>query len=151
MATNSKKMDLEQWVTMSEEWFKKFPPLPANVKDILVKIAPILSLVFGVLGVLGAIAATGFLTALSPFVALGGGIGLAAGGIVGSLLMLVSSVMMVLAFSGLKDHKLAGWKYSFWSQTVSVVASLISFNLVGAVISLVVGYYLLFQIKSYYK
>lgn len=147
----SKQMNPDQWVEMVEGWFAKFPPLPTNVKNLMVKFAPILALVFGVLGILGAIAATGFLAVLSPVVVLGGGFGVAAGGIVGSILMLVSSVMMVMAYTGLRDHKMVGWKYSFWSQTVSVAGSVLALNLVGALISVVVGYYLLFQIKSYYK
>lgn len=151
MATNSKKMDLDQWVTMSEEWFKKFPPLPENVKDILVKIAPWLALVFGVLGVLTSLAATGLMAALSPVMVLGGGVGAATGGVVGAILALVSSVLMVMAFTGLKNRKIAGWKYSFYSQLVSVVASVVALNLVGAVIGGVIGFYLLFQVKSYYK
>lgn len=147
----SKQMNPDQWIEMAQDWFAKFPPLPANIKEVLVKIFPFLALIFGILGVLGAIAATGFLTVLSPMVVLGGGFGVAAGGIIGSILMLVSSVMMVMAYPGLRDHKIAGWKYSFWSQTVSVVGSILALNLVGALISVVVGYYLLFQIKSYYK
>lgn len=145
------KMDFNQWITMVEGWFAKFPPLPTNAKDLLVKVAPWFALIFGVLGVLGSIAATGFLTVLSPFVALGGGFVYAAGGVVGGILMLVSSVMLVLSFSGLRAHKMAGWKYSFWSQTVSIVGSVIALNLIGALVSALVGYYLLFQIKSYYK
>lgn len=144
-------MDFDQWITMTQEWFSKFPPLPANAKDILTKIAPWFALIFGILGVLGSVAAAGFLTALSPFVALGGGVGYATGGIVGALLMVVASVMLILAYPGLRDHKTAGWKYAFWSQTVNIIGSVIALNLLGAVISAIIGYYLLFQIKSYYK
>ena len=148
---NVKEMNLDQYITMMEEWFAKLPAFPVAARDIMVKIAPWFALIFGILGVLGSIAATGFLTVLSPFVALGGGLGVAAGGIVAALGGIISSVLMLLAFPGLKARKVAGWKYSFYSEGVSVIAALVSFNLVGAVISALIGFYLLFQIKSYYK
>jgi len=149
MATQ--KVNMDQYMKMMEDWFSKLPSLPKSATDVLVKIAPWLSLIFGILGVLGALAATGFLAALSPLVMLGGGFGVAVGGVVGGLLALVSSVLMIMAFPGLRDRKMAGWKWSFYSELVSVVASLISLNLVGAVIGALIGFYILFQIKSYYK
>lgn len=151
MAEKNKKLNIEEVTKMLEEWFKKLPDLPVNAKDILVKVAPWFSLIFGILGLLGSIGATGVLTVLSPVVALGGGLGVAAGGIVAALGGIISSLLMILAFSGLKAHKMVGWKYSFYSEGISVIAAIVSLNLVGAAISALVGFYLLFQIKSYYK
>lgn len=146
-----KQMNVDQYIKMMEGWFGKFPALPKSATDVLVKIAPWIALIFGVLGVLGSLAATGILAALSPFVALGGGLGVAAGGVVGGILALVGSVLMLMSFPGLRDHKMAGWKWAFWSQAVSVLSSVVMLNLVGAVISALIGFYLLFRIKSYYK
>lgn len=142
---------MDQYIKMLGDWFKKAPALPKSATDILVKIAPWFALIFGILGVLGGIAATGLLAALSPFVALGGGIGVATGGIVGGILVVVSAVLMVLAFPGLKDRKVNGWNMSFYSQVVSIIGSIVALNLVGALISALIGFYILFQIKSYYK
>lgn len=147
----TKKMNMDSWMKTMEDWFAKLPPLPANVKDILVKVMPWLALVFGILGVLAAIAATGLMAALSPVMVLGGGVGVATGGVIGALLAVVGSVLMLASFPGLKNMKIAGWKLAFWSQAVGVVSSVVALNLVGALISALVGFYLLFQIKSYYK
>lgn len=146
-----KSMNTGQYVKKLEDWFAKLPPLPTNVKDILVKIAPWLALIFGILGVLTAVAATGLMAVLSPMIALGGGVGVATGGLVGAVLALVASVLMLMSYPGLRDRKMAGWKWSFYSQLVSVVGSVVALNLVGAVIGALIGFYLLFQIKSYYK
>lgn len=143
-------MSMDEWIKMLGEWFDKLPSLPGNVKEIIVKIAPWIALIFGVIGVLGSLTATGLLTALSPFIALGGGLGAAAGGIIGAVLGLVSSVLMLLAFPGLRDRKMVGWKYSFYGELTSVISSLVAFNLVGAVVGALIGFYFLFQIKSYY-
>ncbi len=133
---------MDEWVKTMEQSFAKLPALPANVREVLVKIAPWLALVFGVLGVLAS---------LSPFVALGGGVGVATEGVVGAVLALVGSVLMLMAFPGLRDRKIAGWKWSFYSELVSVVSSVVALNLMGAIIGALIGFYLLFQIKSYYK
>ncbi len=147
----TKQLTVDSSIKTMETWFSKLPALPANVREVLVKIAPWVALIFGILGIVASIAATGVLAVLSPMVALGGGLGVAAGGVIGGLLALVGSVLMVMAYPGLRDHKMAGWRWSFWSETVSVVASLIALNLVGAVVGGLIGYYILFQIKSYYK
>ena len=130
---------MEEYIKMMESWFAKFPALPANIKDVLVKIAPWLSLVFGILGVLGILGAMGILATFSASV------------MAGAVLALISSVLMVMAFPGLRDRKVAGWKWSFYSQLVSVLLSVVALNFVGALIGGLIGFYLLFQIKSYYK
>lgn len=149
MAVNN--LNVDQWVKTLEEWFAKLPPLPKGATDVIVKIAPWLALIFGVLGVLGSLAATGILAVLSPFLVLGGGLGVATGGVIGAILALVSSVLMLMAFPGLRDRKIAGWKYSFWSEAISVVSSVVALNLVGAVVGALIGFYILFAIKSYYR
>lgn len=142
---------MDELVKTMEQWFDKLPQLPANVREVLVKIAPWLALVFGVLGVLASLAATGLMAALSPFMVLGGGVGAATGGVVGAVLALVGSVLELASFPGLKDRKMSGWKLAFYSEAVGVISSVVALNLVGAVISAAIGFYLLFQIKSYYK
>lgn len=124
---------MEQYIKMMEKWFAKLPPLPKNVTDIIVKFAPWLALIFGILGILGS------------------GFGVVTGGIFGPVLALVGSVLMLMAYPGLRDRKMAGWKYSFYSEAVSVAASVLALNLFGAVISGLISFYLLFQVKSYYK
>lgn len=133
-----------------EDLYAKLPSLPKNWRDVIVAITPWLALIFGVVGVLGSLVAFGLLTFLSPLVLLGGGIGAASGGIVGSVLALVASALLVLAFPGTRGRKMSGWKLLFWSEAVSVVSSLVAFSVAGVVWGLV-GFYILFQIKSHYK
>lgn len=147
MAQNS---STDQLISQMEEWFSKLPPLPSNWRDVIVSITPWLALIFGIIGVLGSLAAVGVLTFLAPFVVLGGGIGVAGGGIIGALLALVASILLVLAFVGTRDRKISGWKLLFFSQTVSIVASVVAFSVAG-VVGALIGFYILFQIKSHYK
>lgn len=133
-----------------EKAYEKLPPLPTGVKDFLVVIAPWFALVFGVIGILGSLSAFGLSTVLSPLVALGGGVGVATSLMVVSLIGLVESVMMLVAFPSLLKRKMFGWTMLFWSEVLAVVASVVSLSVVGVVLSLV-WFYFIFQVKSYYK
>lgn len=145
------KMDVEQYLKTMEEWFAKLPPMPTNAREAVVKFAPWLALIFGVLGLMTSLAATGLMAALSPFMVLGGGFGLATGGLIGAVLALAGSVLMLMSYPKLKDRKMAGWRLAFYSEAVAVVSSVVALNLVGAAVSALVGFYILFQVKSYYK
>ena len=140
----------DQLISQMEKWFSKLPPLPPNWRDVIVSITPWLALIFGIIGVLGSLAAVGVLTFLAPFMVLGGGIGVASGGIIGALLALVASILLVLAFPGTRDRKMSGWRLLFWSEVVSIVASVVAFSVAG-IIGALIGFYILFQIKSHYK
>jgi hypothetical protein len=141
---------VNQLIKSMEEWYSKLPPLPKSWRDVIVAITPWLALVFGVLGVLGSLAAIGILTFLAPFVVLGGGIGVASGGIIGSILALVASALLVLAFPGTNARRMSGWNMLFYSEAVSVVSSVVAFSVGGVVVALI-GFYILFQIKSHYR
>ena len=137
-----------------EEWFNKFPALPKNAREVLVKIAPILSLIFGILGIIGGISGLGLLTATSPLAFLGGGAGVSSygTGILAALFYLAGSVLLLAAYPGLKAHKANGWNLLFWSEAVSFVGGVLSLSgIVSAVIGALIGFYIIFQIKSYYK
>lgn len=130
--------------------FDKLPVLPKDVKDVIVNITPWVALIFGVLGVLGALAGFGVLSVFSPLAVMGGGAGALGSGMVAVVLWLVSSALLLAAFPGTRKQKVQGWNYLFYSETVSLIANVISFNLGGILIALV-AYYLLYQIRSYYK
>lgn len=140
---------MDSLVKSLEEIFKKLPPLPTNAVDVLFKITPWLALIFGILGVLTGLAGFGILTAFAPFAVAGGvsGYGL---GFIAAIGLGVSSLMMLLAFPGLRAGKMSGWTMLFWSEVVNVVASLVGFSL-GSVIGAIIAFYILFQIKPKFK
>ncbi len=135
-------------IKMMEEWFSKLPALPKNVNEVIVKITPWISVIFGVLGVLSAIALLGITSFGAPILAMGGYAG--QGGMIYAILALVSSALMVAAFPGTKAHKMNGWTMLFYSEVVSVISSVISLS-VGGLVGNLIFFYILFQIKSYYK
>ncbi len=141
----------KNWQDMMEEWFGKLPMLPKGGRDVLVKVAPWVALIFGVLGVLVGLGGLGLLSVLSPMMLLGSGMSNTAGSLLSVAVSLVSSVLLLLAFPGLKKRKMQGWNMLFWSEVAAFVSSLVALSIVGGVIGAAIGFYLLYQIKSYYK
>lgn len=153
MAEKNNAVNEAQIIAAMDDFFSKAPHLPANIREVLVKIAPWIALVFGILGVLAGLGAVG----VSPVVALGG-VQNSAFVLVSGILTIVSSVLMLMAFPKLQRHQFGGWRLLFWSEVVSVVSSLLGITagnpvgtLLGAVIGALIGFYILFEIKSYYK
>lgn len=143
MAELKSKNDL---ITMMEVWFKKAPALPANAKDTLVKITPWIALIFGILGILAGLGAVG----VSPVVVFGG-VRNSMIVLLSGVLTIASSALMLMAYPKVKALKLSGWTFLFWSSVVSLIGSLIIGSIVSAIIWGLIEFYLLFQIKSYYK
>ncbi len=139
--------------TLNEYFGKKAPSLPQNAKEIIVKIAPYLAIVSIILTLpailllfgLGSLA-----TVLSPL-----------GGVssvtsiptmwVGILLLIPAAILEVIAIPGLFARTAKAWRYMYWAQLISVISSLVQLNIVGALLSALIGFYLLFQVKSFYK
>src|ERR1700686_4279727 len=104
MSTTTKSNDI---IGTMAEWFAKAPQLPKNWQDTLARIAPILSLIFGILGIIVAIGGLGVLTATSPLAFLGGAqtVSSYGTGFISTLIYLVGSVLLLAAYPGLKAKK----------------------------------------------
>ena len=139
------------WQDMMGEWFMKLPSLPKGGRDVLVMVAPWFALIFGILGVLASLGGLGILSVLSPMMLLGAGLSSTTGSLLSVAIALVSSVLMLVAFPGLKSRKMQGWNLLFWSEVVAFVSSLVAFAFVSGVIGALIGFYLLYQIRSNYK
>lgn len=145
---------VKQWTKMLDDYYAKLPPLPKGASDFIVSVAPWLALIFGVLSVLTGIAGFGVLAVLSPFATVAGAGVYAVTGLVASLVLLVEGVVMLLAFSPLKGRHVRGWNLMFLSLVLSVLSSVVSlrvFGVVESIIGALIGYYFLYQIRSYYK
>lgn len=129
-----------------DKFFRQAPQLPKGGRDVLVAIAPWIALIFGILGIVGGLALVG----VSPL-GIFGGIHFATSAFLTGVLAIVSSVLMVMAFPGLRAHSRKAWMLLFWSEVISVVSNVVNLQLVGAVVGGLIGFYLLYQIKSYYK
>lgn len=149
MAENSTSLNEKQIIASLEDLFKNAPHLPKNIREIIVKIVPWLALIFGILVILGGLTAVG----ISPIAAIGGFEGSAFTLVVG-VLSLVVGVLMLMAFPKLQKHQYAGWRLLFWVEVLSLVSNLLTLNMSSILVSIIwilIGFYFLFEIKSYYK
>ena len=137
-----------------DKYYVKFPALPKGLNDFIVSVAPWLALIFGILAVLAGVSAFGATSVMSPFAAVAGVGRYALAAIISTVVLLVQGVIELLAFSPLKARKVKGWNLMFYSLILSFVSSIITLNVSSVLSSLIgalIGYYFLYQIKSYYK
>jgi len=128
---------------------KKAPSLPANIKENIVKFAPYLIIVITIFSIPSLLIALGINTLSYPF-AVAGRYAYNSFAITG-LIFLLSIVLQVMAIPGLFKRSLSAWRLMFYSSLVSLVYQLFLFNLGGFIVSGIISFYCLFQIKSYYR
>lgn len=129
--------------------FIKFPRLPKEISDVIVSFAPYLVLLGGVIGILSiltlfsignvffnSVFATGF--GFLPFF------------YITVIASVITGIMMVISFEDLKAKIIFGWRLVFWSFTISVITMVITLNFFGALISAVISWYILVQVKELY-
>lgn len=127
--------------------------IPESWREIIVKVSPYLN----IFGILMSLVALPMLLGLG---AMGSFLGMASGatlnplnnvmGILGLAFTLANLVLMIMAAQGLFKRKASAWKLLFYASLLNVVQAALSFNIGGVVITLVVGMYVLYQVKAKY-
>lgn len=145
-----KNNQIDHYIDVIGDHFKKLPELPKDVRDFLVLAVPWVALIGGIIGVAVTLVGFGVFTFLAPLAFLSGAGADAGQGILAVLLGLVASILMLMAFPGLSKHKATGWRYIFYSEVVYLLGQILSISLGGIVMALI-GFYLLYQIRAYYK
>ncbi len=141
--------------------------LPKNAKDFIVKYGPWITLVLGILLALTVVPGLIAALALTSYTATYGGLygATLAGGVVGpifylSLIFLVIQlIIMFVSIPMLLKRRRIGWQLVFYSSVISLVYTVFnSFSygilnfgsLVVGLIGALIGWYFIFQIRSYY-
>lgn len=148
---------LWQLEAFGEEYLVKKAPfqLPEGFKDFLVKIAPYLIIVVAILAIPTLLNLFGLSNSmwweLSRY-----GYNYGYGSYrtmfsVTSIISLIAIVLELLALPGLFGRKKQWRNLIFYAQLISVIGSLIDGSILWAILSLVIGMYVLFQVRSYYK
>ena len=123
---------------------KKAPfQLPDALKEFIVKFGPWITVVLLILSLPALLMVLGLSVAFVPFGA--------AYGLLWTVAFCLHLALMGLALPGLFARKMSGWTLMFYAQVVSVVASLLSYAIVSALIFGLISFYILFQVRSLYK
>ena len=152
MANNASTLaTLEE--TLDLYFGQKAPAMPPNVKELVVRFAPWVTLVLLIITLPAVLIALGLGALAAPLSFLiGPGYGVAYGVTytVAMLIIGISVVLEAMSLPGLFKRTRQGWRFAYYAVLVNVVGSLIGFNFVSAIISAVVGFYILFQIRPLY-
>lgn len=148
------KKEVKNWldeleVKLEEIFTKKVWQLPTKVKDIIVKILPYLS-VLALVVIIPLVLSLIGLTMFSPFAYMGGfraGIGYS----VSIIFALVTGVLAIIIVPGLFKKEKKAWKVMYWISLINAVSNLLKMDLGGLIIGTGLSWYVLFQIKEYYK
>lgn len=147
---NWKTMLVELENKLAEFFTKKLPALPEKAKELIVKFGPYLVVVMLVLTIPAILALIGIGIAATPFAFVGGlrgGIGY----VISLIFGLAMLVLEIMAVPGLFKRQMKAWKLLFYISLISAVSYVLSFNLGGLIIGTGISWYILFQIRSYYK
>ena len=142
---------MDKFIATLDEYFgQKAPRLPAELKEFIVKISPYLAIlgliVFGLslfplLGfLLSGYGMMGLYTAYVPMTNV----------YLSLVVLVVVELLYLLAIPGLFKRTKKAWTWLFYAQVVGAISSLVSYNIIGAIIGLAIGFYILFQVKSLY-
>lgn len=133
---------VEAWLA---PMFTKFPHLPEGGRKFIVSIAPYLALIFGVLGIVGLFVGgviASMLGMLSGVFALVYFVQM----VIPFVLSLASIILLLMAYPGLRDRTKVGWNYVFYGQVLSVLGSVIALAFdhgisseLGAILGTIVG------------
>lgn len=145
----AKKNTYDGYIDSVGDYFKKLPELPRGGREFFVMVLPWIALIFGALGVLSAISAFGIFSYFAPGM-YWGGVDVVGRGMISVVLSLVSSVLLLMAFKGTKEKRSQGWKLFYYSEVVMLVSSIVLFSVAGIIMNLL-GFYILYQIRSYFR
>jgi hypothetical protein len=147
-------------ITELELYFgKKAPQLPAGIKEGIVKFGPYVLVVGIVISIFGILALLPLVLGVSALYGSGypgyyGGYGMHGSmfGIMSSLIVSIAVVVLeLMAVRGLFKRTASSWKLLFYATLVSLVGTIIHMNIIGFVVTAIIGFYILFQIRSYYN
>lgn len=143
---------IRQLEAMLDEYMVKKAPfqLPMGLKEFIVKVSPYLIIIFAIMSLPLIFGAIGLSTALAPFAMMGGyGWGIAA--IISLITTVIVLVMEVMAVPGLFKRTKSAWHLVFYATIVSLIGSILAFNIIGGILGAIIGWYILFQVKDMYK
>ncbi len=126
----------------------KLPQLPHNVRAIIVKIAPWLTIVGIVLAVPGILAVFGMTVFWGAAAALTPTLG--TGVLISIAFAAAMVVLYIMALPGLFHRKTSGWRFMYYAVLIGAVQSILALNIVGLVVGTGISLYLLFQVKDLY-
>jgi MFS family permease len=148
---------VNQLESLLDEYMVKKAPfaLPIGLKEFIVKVSPYLVIIFAILTLPIIFAAIGLSAFLAPFAMMGAawggyGWGFGLGAIISLVAAVITLIVEAMAVPGLFKRTRGGWRLVFYATIISLIGSILSFNIVGGIIGAIISWYILFQVKDMY-
>lgn len=141
-------------VAIEPIFLTKLPQLAPNIQEILAKITPYFTVIGVVFSVIAIISLLGVYLFASPIFLMYGGMGTAQAystGIVSAVFLIVQVILEALAIPGLFKRQRSAWNLLFAAIVVGIVENVLSLNIIGALLSFLISFYMLYQIKALYN
>lgn len=120
--------------------------IPEKGKEWIVKYGPWITIVLLVLSLPALLFILGLGTLFMPL----GGYGYATGFGLAAIVLIVQLGLQVAALPGLFARKMSGWTLLFYADIISFAYSIIQGQYFSSILSVVIGLYILFQIRGKY-
>jgi hypothetical protein len=155
-----KNLGLKQALRQLEETLKfylvkKAPfSIPENWKEFIVKFAPYLTIFGIVLSVSEILAVLGIGALVSPFKAFLGAryaLSYSFNYVLSMVALAVVVVLEAMAVPGLFKREVKAWRFLFYASFVEVVSRFLGGDWVVMIIGTLLFWYVLFQVKEYYR
>lgn len=134
---------------------KKAPfQLPQNVKELIVKFAPWVTIVVLVITLPLVLFAFGLGAVVAPFAFLAGpqyGVSYGLNYIISMVVLGIALVLELMAVPGLFSRSAKAWRLVYWATLITVVSNILTLNIISGLLSGLISLYFLFQVKSLYK
>lgn len=150
--------------------FKGLPSLPEGVRKVLVKIWPVLALVFGIFQLLAIWSLWSLGHTANEFVSYANQLSIAAGNgaitpelgffyYLGLAVLVIDAVILLMAVMPLYAHQKKGWDLLFLGAELNLLYGLVILfdsyyggvgSLFSTLVGSAIGFYLLFQVRDYY-
>lgn len=147
---DGKKILVELESKLESIFLDKLPALPDKAKELIVKYGPYVAVVFLVISIPMILTLIGIGVATTGLVSLAGARS-GFGYIISIVFGLVMMVLEIMAIKGLFKRQKKAWKLLFYISLIQAVLNILRFDLGGLIIGTGISWYILFQIKSYYK
>jgi len=145
---------LKQFEDLLDEYMVKKAPfaLPKEAKEFIVKVSPYLTIIFAILTLPIIFWALRISTFLSPLAAALGVNVWGFGTIVSLATAVITIILYLMAVQGLFNRTKSSWRLVFYASIVSLIGNILSTNgIIGTIIGVIIGWYILFQVKDMYK
>lgn len=130
---------------------KKAPfQIPDAGRELIVRFGPWITVVLLILLLPILLFALGLGALVIPFSG-AAGVGYSAGFGLLTIFVIIEIGLMIAALPGLFARKMSGWTLLFYSQLVGIVHSLLMGNIIGGLLTALIGLYILFQVRPLYR